>query len=114
MAIHSAQNHIKSDLQGALHFVAIAYKTQLKHRRLAAIISLTNTPDIHVSRDESLQVVKRVIRENWKQYYKQYILACILLALVAASTAFPAWIIRDVVNDVFAEHTEYPESRYDC
>ncbi len=51
--------------------------------------------------DETLVTVKRVIHENWRRYFKQYLLAFVLLVAVAAATAFPAWIIRDIVNDVF-------------
>ena len=33
----------------------------------------------------------------------RYLLAFVLLATVAASTAFPAWIVRDIVNGVFRD-----------
>lgn len=55
------------------------------------------------SSDETLDIVRRVIRENWRRYFRQYLLAFLLLAAVAGSTAFPAWIVRDVVNDVFVK-----------
>ncbi|MEM9279106.1 MAG: ABC transporter ATP-binding protein [Pseudomonadota bacterium] len=53
------------------------------------------------SQDESLAVVKRVLSENWRTYVSRYVLAFLLLAVVAASTAYPAWIVRDVINEVF-------------
>ncbi|MEM7214647.1 MAG: ABC transporter ATP-binding protein [Pseudomonadota bacterium] len=51
--------------------------------------------------DESLAVVNRVLSENWRTYFRRYLLAFGLLALVAASTAYPAYIVRDVINEVF-------------
>jgi ATP-binding cassette subfamily B protein len=56
-----------------------------------------------LSSDDSLDVVRRVIRENWRVHFRQYWLAFFLLLLVAAGTAFPAWIVRDIVNDVFVK-----------
>lgn len=55
----------------------------------------------NLSQDESLSIVKRVLGENWTLYKGRYFLALVLLILVAASTAFPAWIVRDVINEVF-------------
>ncbi|MDJ0612577.1 MAG: ABC transporter ATP-binding protein [Rhizobiaceae bacterium] len=62
---------------------------------------MANPKTTSVANDETLMTVKRVIRENWRRYFKQYLLAFAMLVAVAAATAFPAWIIRDIVNDVF-------------
>ena len=64
---------------------------------------MANSKEPSNANDETLVTVKRVIRENWRRYFKQYLLAFALLAAVAAATAFPAWIIRDIVNDVFVQ-----------
>ncbi|MEM9330294.1 MAG: ABC transporter ATP-binding protein [Pseudomonadota bacterium] len=64
---------------------------------------MENKPQNTLSQDESLAIVKRVLSENWRLYRNRYILAFILLGLVAASTAFPAWIVRDIVNGVFRD-----------
>jgi ATP-binding cassette subfamily B protein len=47
-------------------------------------------------------VLKRVARENGRAHLKGYLFAIGCLALVAASTAFTAWIMEAVVNEAFA------------
>ncbi|NHT74755.1 ABC transporter ATP-binding protein [Ferranicluibacter rubi] len=47
-------------------------------------------------------VLKRVARENGRAHIKGYLFAIACLALVAASTAFTAWIMEAVVNEAFA------------
>jgi len=48
-------------------------------------------------------VIRRIIRENGRDYIKTYIFAAICLVLVAASTAFMAWIMESVINEAFAK-----------
>lgn len=64
---------------------------------------LDNGSKTQLSQDEGLAILKRMLSENWRLYARQYVIAFILLGLVAASTAFPAWIVRDVVNGVFRD-----------
>lgn len=53
---------------------------------------------------ESLtMVIRRIIRENGRDYVKTYIFASVCLVLVAASTAFMAWIMEAVINEAFAK-----------
>jgi subfamily B ATP-binding cassette protein MsbA len=53
---------------------------------------------------ESLtMVIRRIIRENGRDYIKTYIFAAFCLMLVAASTAFMAWIMEAVINEAFAK-----------
>ncbi len=53
---------------------------------------------------ESLtMVIRRIIRENGRDYIKTYIFAAFCLVLVAASTAFMAWIMEAVINEAFAK-----------
>jgi ATP-binding cassette, subfamily B, bacterial MsbA len=48
-------------------------------------------------------VIRRIIRENGRDYIKTYIFAAVCLVLVAASTAFMAWIMESVINEAFAK-----------
>ncbi|MDF1608393.1 ABC transporter ATP-binding protein [Hoeflea sp. YIM 152468] len=48
-------------------------------------------------------VIRRIIRENGRDYVKTYIFAAVCLVLVAASTAFMAWIMEAVINEAFAK-----------
>lgn len=53
---------------------------------------------------ESLtMVIRRIIRENGRDYVKTYLFAAFCLVLVAASTAFMAWIMEAVINEAFAK-----------
>ncbi|GIL01188.1 MAG: ABC transporter ATP-binding protein [Alphaproteobacteria bacterium] len=49
----------------------------------------------------SQAVVRRVIAENWRIYRRNYALAILCMVTVAATTAYSAYIIRDIVNEVF-------------
>lgn len=51
--------------------------------------------------DGTYQLIKRLLRENLRQYAPQYALAFVFMGLVAASTAASAWIMRDVINEIF-------------
>ncbi len=46
-------------------------------------------------------VIKRVVAENGRDYIKHYALAAVFLLTIAGTTAFTAWIMRDVVNEIF-------------
>jgi len=53
---------------------------------------------------ESLTIViRRIIRENGRSYIKTYLFAAFCLILVAATTAFMAWIMESVINEAFAK-----------
>ena len=54
----------------------------------------------------SVQLVRRLLLENARQYVKGYVLAFICMGLVAASTAASAWIMRDVINEVFVNRDQ--------
>ena len=49
----------------------------------------------------SQAVLRRVLGENWKRYRKQYALAIVCMLLVAGTTAYMAYIIKNIVNEVF-------------
>ncbi|MBU4531549.1 MAG: ABC transporter ATP-binding protein/permease [Hoeflea sp.] len=48
-------------------------------------------------------VIRRIIRENGRNYVKTYLFAAFCLILVAATTAFMAWIMESVINEAFAK-----------
>lgn len=53
--------------------------------------------------EESNEIVKRVLSENWSLYFRQYMIAFVFLGAVAASTAFVAYIVKNITNDVFVK-----------
>ncbi|TYC63311.1 ABC transporter ATP-binding protein [Rhodobacterales bacterium] len=53
--------------------------------------------------DGTVQLVKRLFGENFRTYIPQYLVAFIFMGLIAATTAASAWIMRDVVNQVFVD-----------
>ncbi|HTO32212.1 MAG TPA: ABC transporter ATP-binding protein [Pararhizobium sp.] len=55
-----------------------------------------------VDRETITSVLKRVIAENGRAHLRGYIFAIACLAVIAASTAFTAWIMESVVNEAFA------------
>ncbi len=55
-----------------------------------------------VDRETITSVLKRVIAENGRAHLRGYIFAIMCLGVIAASTAFTAWIMESVVNEAFA------------
>ncbi len=51
--------------------------------------------------DEAWPVIKRLFGEYARDYAPKYALAFVFMAIVAGSTALTAWLMRDVINDVF-------------
>ncbi|WP_321337270.1 ABC transporter ATP-binding protein [uncultured Cohaesibacter sp.] len=49
----------------------------------------------------SRYLIYRLLSENFHIYYKRYALAFTLMAIVAATTALSAWIMKDIVNGIF-------------
>ncbi|MBN9261621.1 MAG: ABC transporter ATP-binding protein [Hyphomicrobium sp.] len=48
-------------------------------------------------------VVKRLFGEHAREYIPRYAVAFFFMAIVAGSTALTAWLMRDVINDVFVK-----------
>ena len=46
-------------------------------------------------------LISRILRENGGQYRRQYVFATACLLVIAATTAFSAWIMRDVTDQIF-------------
>jgi ATP-binding cassette, subfamily B, bacterial MsbA len=53
--------------------------------------------------DKGYDILARVFRENGPRYYKTYALVIACLLLIAAATAFTAWIMKDVIDRIYFE-----------
>lgn len=58
---------------------------------------------IEPDRGEVIAVIRRVLAENGRDFLPQYGLATLCMLAIAATTAFSAWIMRDVVDQIFVE-----------
>lgn len=58
----------------------------------------SHKPDI----DSVTAVLKRVVAENGREHLRGYAFAIVCLLIVAATTAFTAWIMEAVINEAFA------------
>ncbi|RUW27880.1 ABC transporter ATP-binding protein [Mesorhizobium sp. M4B.F.Ca.ET.215.01.1.1] len=52
---------------------------------------------------ETWAVLRRIIAENGREYRSAYIFATLCLLTVSATTAFTAWVMSPVVNQIFYE-----------
>ena len=50
-----------------------------------------------------IALIRRMMRENGREYVWHYVFAIACLVLVAGTTAFTAWIMNDVINSIFYE-----------
>jgi len=50
---------------------------------------------------EIVAVLRRVLAENGREYVPHYVFAVVCLLAIAATTAFSAWIMRDVIDEIF-------------
>ncbi|MDD2868103.1 ABC transporter ATP-binding protein [Neomegalonema sp.] len=53
------------------------------------------------ARDDTWPLIARLLRENLPKHKADYAKAFLCMALVAASTAASAWIMRDVIDEIF-------------
>jgi ATP-binding cassette subfamily B protein len=60
-----------------------------------------NKPFSLKDEDKAFPIVQRILSENFRRYRKQYAMAIFCMFLLAATTAYSAYIIKDVVNEVF-------------
>ncbi len=56
--------------------------------------------------ENAFPLLKRVIAENGREYRWTYAFTILCLLLVAGTTAFSAWIMRDVINEIFYRRRE--------
>lgn len=64
---------------------------------------LSDAATSKIGRGDVIKVIKRVFRENGRDYVRDYVLAGICLLLVASTTFFIAWIMSPVINGIFVE-----------
>jgi subfamily B ATP-binding cassette protein MsbA len=57
---------------------------------------------LEIDRTAIFPVIKRVFMENAREHAKGYAFAIACLVVVAASTAFTAWIMESVINETFS------------
>jgi subfamily B ATP-binding cassette protein MsbA len=55
---------------------------------------------------EVVAVIRRILAENGRDYRWHYVLATLCLLAVAATTAFSAWIMKDVIDELFYERRQ--------
>ena len=53
-----------------------------------------------------LGLIRRVFVENGRAYLRRYLLAFAFMAMAAGATAASAWIMRDVINEIFVNRRE--------
>jgi len=58
--------------------------------------------EIFLSADD-LQIISRLLREKWRDYAPRYAVAFIFMLVVAGTTAFSAWLMKDVINKIFVD-----------
>ncbi len=70
-------------------------------------IDLNENRDVNnISKDEqysTMRMLLRIYREHTSSYKFRLFIAVIMLLATAGATAFPAWIIKNVVNDIFID-----------
>jgi len=64
-------------------------------------LSLFKKKRTKVDGSEIIAVIKRILAENGHEYVWSYVIAAGCMVAVALTTAFPAWIMRDVIDDLF-------------
>lgn len=69
----------------------IATKVLKKKRK-----NIVNPSDVYA-------VLKRIFDENGRDYLPSYLLAGFCLLIIALTTAFGAWIMRDVIDEIFVK-----------
>ncbi|WP_350336095.1 ABC transporter ATP-binding protein [Coralliovum pocilloporae] len=50
-----------------------------------------------------MQLIIRLLRENFHLHARRYLLAFLFMAITAAMTGLSAWIMKDVINELFVE-----------
>jgi subfamily B ATP-binding cassette protein MsbA len=51
----------------------------------------------------TLELLTRILRENWRTYAPRYAVALLFMIIFAATTALSAWMMRDVINLIFVD-----------
>lgn len=53
--------------------------------------------------DPTLPIIKRLLSEHARDYLPRYAVAFVFMGIVAVTTAFTAWMMRDVINEIFVK-----------
>lgn len=53
--------------------------------------------------DGTTALITRILRSNFKEHWKGYTVSFVLLFIIAGMTSLSAWIMSDVVNQIFVE-----------
>ncbi|WP_246333170.1 ABC transporter ATP-binding protein [Aureimonas mangrovi] len=68
---------------------------------------MTKTPRLSLAdgaeRGRALALLKRIFAENARDHVRGYAVAATCMVLVALTTAFLAWVMRDVIDQIFVE-----------
>jgi len=51
-------------------------------------------------------VLSRLVRERWRRFAWRYAIALLLMSVASGATALSAWMMKDVVNDVFVHRDQ--------
>ncbi len=65
-------------------------------------MAASSTSGKRVDPGEVMAILRRIITENGREYLPQYSFAAVCLLAIAGTTAFTAWIMRDIVDQLFA------------
>jgi ATP-binding cassette, subfamily B, bacterial MsbA len=60
-----------------------------------------------ISPDGSIALMRRLLSETGRQYAGRYAIAFVFMAMVAVSMALSAWIMGDVVDDIFMDQNQH-------
>ena len=69
-------------------------------------MTLPETTKKRADPGEVAAVIRRILAENGRDYRWHYVLATLCLLAVAATTAFSAWIMKDVIDELFYERRQ--------
>jgi ATP-binding cassette subfamily B protein len=64
-------------------------------------LTTNKTKHVEIDRAAMLPVIKRVFAENVRDHIRGYVVAIACLIVVAATTAFTAWIMEAVIDETF-------------
>ena len=64
-------------------------------------MAVQDTSGRKVDAGEVAAILRRMLRENGRDYAGSYLLAAACLVAIAGTTAFTAWIMRDIVDTLF-------------
>ncbi len=65
---------------------------------------------IFLKNDEEIGIFRRMATENFVVYRKQYAIAIVCLLIIAGITAFSAWLMAPIVDEVFLKSKDYNQA----